>query len=304
MIEEHLDPTTEAHAHITNLLRTVVTAAAGVAERRARQREEQQRDAQRRSDEHRRALNERLAAERHTAQLVYRRAHQDSWWDKARPDDIAAAVEAAGTWAAADPRAGDALDHITERLHDRYGIDLADLYRTAQDPAVVAGTVRDRLAHLEQTQAETAPTSPWNARTAVLEAAGPGARRRDPRRRRLAPPPTAARDDARRQRRRPRAAPTGRHRAGTRLRQRQGTRRRLATQDPGHGWTHRRHPGGRRCSARARRTSPREPVEVVRVHAVRSTLRRQPAPYRQPTRHWARGCRRPVSGSALRHPLS
>lgn len=173
MIEEHLDPTTEAHAHITNLLRTVVTAAAGVAERRARQREEQQRDAQRRSDEHRRALNERLAAERHTAQLVYRRAHQDSWWNKARPDDIAAAVEAAGTWAAADPRASDALDHITGRLHDRYGIDLPDLYRTAQDPAVVAGTVRDRLADLQQTQAETGPNSPWDAKAAVLTAAGP-----------------------------------------------------------------------------------------------------------------------------------
>ena len=173
MIEEHLDPTTEAHAHITNLLRTVVTAAAGIAERRARQHEERQRDARHRSDEQRRALDERLTAERHTAQLVYRRAHQDSWWDKARPDDIAAAVEAAGTWAAADPRAGDALDHIAERLHDRYGIDLAGLYRTAQDPAVVPASVRDRLTDLEQKQAETAPTAPWNARTAVLEAAGP-----------------------------------------------------------------------------------------------------------------------------------
>lgn len=178
MIEEHLDPTTEAHAHVTNLLRTVVTAAAGVAERRARQREDQQRDAQQRdaqhrTDDHRRALNERLAAERHTAHVVYRRAYQDFWWDKARPDDIAAAVEAAGTWAAGDPRAGDALHHIAERLRDRYGIDLRDLYRTAQDPAVVPGTVRDHLAALEPTPAETAPVDPWDAKAAVLKAAGP-----------------------------------------------------------------------------------------------------------------------------------
>ena len=75
--------------------------------------------------------------------------------------------------AAADPRASDALHHIAESLHDRHGIDLADLYRTAQDPAVVAGTGRDRLAGLEPTPAETAPAAPWDATAAVLEATSP-----------------------------------------------------------------------------------------------------------------------------------
>ncbi len=45
MIEEHLDPTAEAHAHISNLMRTVITAAAGMADKRAQRRAEQHREA-------------------------------------------------------------------------------------------------------------------------------------------------------------------------------------------------------------------------------------------------------------------
>jgi hypothetical protein len=173
MIEDHLDPTSEAHAHITSLLRTVVTAAAGVAERRARQREEQLRDAQRRSEQHYRTLNERLTAERQTAELIYRRTYQDSWWDKARPDHIAAAVEAAGTWATSDPRANDALDHIAGRLHDRYDIDLAALRRSIPDPAAVSAAVRAHVADVEQTQVGNASAAPWDVTAVVMQAAGP-----------------------------------------------------------------------------------------------------------------------------------
>jgi hypothetical protein len=172
MIEEHLDPTVEAHAHITNLLRTLVTAAAGIAEKRAQRRAQELQEAQRRSEEHRRALTERLAVQRQAAELVYRAAYRDSWWQKATPEQVAAAVEAAGTWAASDPRANDALSHLAERLHDRYDIDLVDLHRNATNPARVPGAIYGQVIGSQRARIETA-TGPRDAKAAVLAAAGP-----------------------------------------------------------------------------------------------------------------------------------
>lgn len=181
MIEEHLDPTVEAHAHISNLLRTLVTAAAGITERRAQRREAEAREVQRRSETEQRAFAERINAERQAAELVYRRAYQDSWWAKASPQAIADAAGAAGLWAASDPRAHDAFVHIGERLQDRYGLDLAELWAEGGgDPGTAAGLVRDRVAQIshdrevtaaEQATARQATGVPWEAE--VLDAVGP-----------------------------------------------------------------------------------------------------------------------------------
>lgn len=181
MIEEHLDPTAEAHAHMSNLLRTLVTSAAGMADKRAQRRAQEQQDMQRRSEAEQRAFNERITAERQAAELVYRRTSRDSWWEKARPEEIGEAVAAAGAWAGSDPRANDALSHIGEQLEARYGLDLTDLYRSGQDPNTIPGQVRDQVATSEAARAtaaaETAAARPVDARppweAEVLDAAGP-----------------------------------------------------------------------------------------------------------------------------------
>lgn len=181
MIEEHLDPTAEAHAHMSNLLRTLVTSAAGVADKRAQRRAHEQQDMQRRSEAEQRALNERVTAERQAAELVYRRTSRDSWWEKARPEEISEAVAAAGAWAGSDPRANDALSHIGEQLEARYGLDLTELYRSGQDPNTIPGQVRDQVVTSEAARATAAAEAaaarpvdagpPWEAE--VLDAAGP-----------------------------------------------------------------------------------------------------------------------------------
>jgi len=183
MIEDHIDPTAEAHNHMSNLLRTVITSAAGMADKRAQRRQAEMQEIQRRSEAERRVFTERMTAERQAAELVYRRAYQDSWWDRARPEAIASAVAAAGAWAATDPKANDALSHIAEQLENRYGVDLAQAYRDAADPTAVPGQVRADVAQVQQDwsaavtaetqEAEQAAggTTPWEAE--VLAVAGP-----------------------------------------------------------------------------------------------------------------------------------
>lgn len=160
MIEDHVDPTAEAHQHITNLLRMAVTAAAAIAEKRARQRREQLAAAARQSEAERQALTGRLHAEQIVAEQVWRPALADSWWQRAEPADIASAAGAAAGWAGADPAAAAALDHIGGQLHDRYGLDLPALRRQAGQ----AGP--DRGADIG-----AARLPAWHAE--VLAAAGP-----------------------------------------------------------------------------------------------------------------------------------
>lgn len=173
MIEEHLDPTVEAHGHISNLLRTVVTAAAGVTERRAQQRAEQAREAGRVAEADRRDVEQRVAAQRQAAELVYRRAYRDAWWDRATETDITDVVTAAGTWAGSDLRADDALGHVSERLAERYGIDvdLRALCAGVIGPSGAADTVRRQVA--ETTAAAVTQVAAFDARATVMDTAGP-----------------------------------------------------------------------------------------------------------------------------------
>lgn len=158
MIEEHLDPTAEAHAHISNLLRTLVTAAAGMADKRAQRRAAEEQAAARASEAERRAFQERLDADRQTAFLAYRRVHDNRWWDTATPENIHDAVLAAGTWARSDPRADDAWLAIGDRLAGHYGIDLEALARRArEDPehaTSVPAAVHEQVAQAQRATAE------------------------------------------------------------------------------------------------------------------------------------------------------
>ena len=73
MIEEHTDPTAEAHAQASNLLRRLLTALARVADRRAQRRQANQESQRHQSEAERRELEKRIEAERESAYLVYRR---------------------------------------------------------------------------------------------------------------------------------------------------------------------------------------------------------------------------------------
>ena len=173
MIEEHVDPTTETHAQITNLIRTLVTAAAGVAEKRAQRREAEQREAARQSDIARHAFEERMRAEREIAYLIYRNVERDRWWERATPKDIADTVEVAATWANTDPRAQSAINRVKEELHHRYGIDLQD----GATPAEVLDQVeaakqaaQGGAASGQQEQAGGPARQPWEQE--IVDAAG------------------------------------------------------------------------------------------------------------------------------------
>jgi hypothetical protein len=145
MIEEHTDPIAEAHAQASNLLRTLLTALATLADRRAQRRQAAQERQRHQSEAERRETEKRVEAEREAAYLVYRRVYDESWWAAASPRKLADAVVAAGTWAEADPRARDAWRELSEQLQARYGIDLEALARQADGTSVPAGEVASEV---------------------------------------------------------------------------------------------------------------------------------------------------------------
>jgi len=176
MIEEHTDPTAEAHAQASNLLRTLLTAVATIADRRAQRRQADQERQRHQSEAEKRELDRRLEAEREAAHLVYRRVYDESWWAAASPRKLADAVVAAGTWAEQDPRARDAWRELTEQVQARYGIDLDALASQANAGAPaqqVASEVRDQVEQAQRAQADQPPRARrWEAE--VVQAAGAG----------------------------------------------------------------------------------------------------------------------------------
>jgi hypothetical protein len=175
MIEEHTDPTAEAHAQASNLLRTLLTALATVADRRAQRRQAGQERQRHQSEAERRETEKRMESERDAAHLVYRRVYDESWWASASPKKLADAVVAAGAWADQDPRARDAWGELSEQLQARYGIDLEALARQADGAGAPAGKVASEVrGQVEQAQASQADQAPgakrWEAE--VLAAAG------------------------------------------------------------------------------------------------------------------------------------
>ena len=180
MIEEHTDPVAEAHAQASNLLRTLLTALATMADRRAQRRQTGQERQRHQSEAERRELERRMEAEREAAYLVYRRAYDESWWASASPRKLADAVVAAGTWAEADPRARDAWSELSEQLQARYGIGLEALAGeagAAGAPVQVASEVRGQVGRAQQAgQASDMPRAKrWEAEVVLLAGAELGA---------------------------------------------------------------------------------------------------------------------------------
>lgn len=161
MIEEHVDPVAEAHALTSNLLRTLFTAAATVADRRAQRRQAYHEHQRYLNETARQAVEKRTDAEREAAYLVYRPVYDPSWWETASPRRIRDAVVAAGTWAAADPRARDAWSELSEQLGARYGVDINEMVREAGGTAApiekVALEVRDQAERANKARAAGRP---------------------------------------------------------------------------------------------------------------------------------------------------
>jgi hypothetical protein len=181
MIEEHTDPTAEAHAQASNLLWTLLSALATVADRRAQRRQADQDLQRHQSEDQRRELEKRIEAERESAYLVYRRVYDESWWVSPSPRKVADAVVAAGTWAGEDPRARHAWAELSEQLNARYGIDLDAL---ARQPAGTTGPVEQVASgvreQVERAQQAGPPTDQPGAGTRSVSTEGqaaPSARR-------------------------------------------------------------------------------------------------------------------------------
>jgi hypothetical protein len=208
MIEEHTDPTAEAHAQASNLLRTLLTALATVADRRAQRRQADQEHQRQQSEAERRELEKRIEAERESSYLVYRRVYDESWWASPSPRKVADAVVAAGTWARDDPRARDAWAELSEQLQARYGIDLDALARQhagtdgpleqvatgvrGQVERAQEGGIQTELAGASTRSESTTGQAAPSARRWEAEVVGSRGRRAwcpDHRRRGLVPPP-------------------------------------------------------------------------------------------------------------------
>ena len=108
-------------------LRVALVAAGRLAEVAARSREQAAREAQRASEAEGRRLQARMDAERSAARAQLARVERLDWWDRARPQDIAAAWQAALTWRDADPAAAQATEVLRERIKARYGVDIDGL---------------------------------------------------------------------------------------------------------------------------------------------------------------------------------
>ena len=154
MIEEHTDPIAEVHSLTSNLLRTLLTALATLADRHAQRLHADQERQRHQSEAERRELEKRIEAERDAAHLAYRRVYDQNWWATVTPRKIADAVVAAGAWAGDDPRARDAWTELSEQLSARYGIDLDTLARESGGKAVpveqVASGARDQVERAQK----------------------------------------------------------------------------------------------------------------------------------------------------------
>lgn len=161
MIEEHVDPVAEAHALTSNLLRTLFTAAATVADRRAQRRQAYHEHQRYLNETARQAVEKRTDAEREAAYLVYRPVFDPSWWETASPRKIGDAVVAAGTWAEADPRARNAWSELSEQLGARYRVDINEMVREAGGTAApvekVGLEVRDQAERANKARAAGQP---------------------------------------------------------------------------------------------------------------------------------------------------
>lgn len=113
-------------------LRVALTVAGRTAEELARWREQAIRDAEARSLRATRDLQERLATERTMAVAALAPLEQGRWWERASPQEVAAAWQTARAWQDVEPAARRAADTIREQVRSRFGVDVDDLHPDPQ----------------------------------------------------------------------------------------------------------------------------------------------------------------------------
>ena len=139
---------------IEGQLRVMLTTAAQIAERRARQREAELRRAEARSAREARELEARFEAERRAVHAELANVHRESWWDLATESQIVHAWEIAKAWGAEDPEAARAQERIREGVKARYGITREQLDADALKGRIVAAEERVQAAQTRSSDPE------------------------------------------------------------------------------------------------------------------------------------------------------
>jgi hypothetical protein len=122
-VSEH--STDEVHQAMSAALHSGIKVAMEVAEMTAMRRMERLREAQTRSDAERNEFLSRLSAERDRALPTMRQPWDEAWWQQARPQEIAQTWEVTQGWAqAGDPYAQSTLEHMSQQLKERHGIEV------------------------------------------------------------------------------------------------------------------------------------------------------------------------------------
>ncbi len=106
------------------------------------------RDAQALSEQHAAELAARFDAEQAAARAQLAAASSPEWWDHAQPHEMRELAELSERWAAIDPDASRAREHIHEQLEHRYGAQHPERTPAADttDTAVIVATA-DRADH-------------------------------------------------------------------------------------------------------------------------------------------------------------
>lgn len=127
-------------------LRILITVAAQVGERLARERADQHRRVQANSEQEARALQSRFEGERAVVRARLATVDRNNgWWDRTPGPDIADTYQVARAWAREDPAIAQVEQRMAAQIRDRYGVDV-----TTTDPAAI----RSEVIRAENTRGE------------------------------------------------------------------------------------------------------------------------------------------------------
>lgn len=140
----------DVEGELEGVMRTLIAAAGRMGENIARMREEAARRAEAQSVQRARETQVQFEQERAMARAQLQPTREPSWWDRARPEDIAHAYETSAAWKDTDPDLAQAHAHMGDELRERYGINVNDMQA---DPARVAEVLQQRAASMKRTEA-------------------------------------------------------------------------------------------------------------------------------------------------------
>lgn len=122
-------------------VQALISSASEVASARSYQRAERAREAAARSEAEHRQLQKQQDALYEADRLVWRRVWSEDFWDKATPERIARAWEAAAAWASDEfPAARATIEHMRGEIADRYGITVDPVQARGADLAALLGS--------------------------------------------------------------------------------------------------------------------------------------------------------------------